>query len=167
MALRSLLAVLLVLLAGCAGGGDADDTGATVERVTDGDTLVLTDGARVRLVQIDAPESGEECYAAEATAALERLVPPGSEVTLESDPALDDVDRFGRLLRYVLRDGRNVNLELVRVGAAAPWFFDGDRGRYADDLLDAAESARADRRGLWRACPGARLDPSRGIETAG
>ena len=41
-------------------------------------------------------------------------------VTLEADPALDRVDRYGRLLRYVLRAGRNVNLELVRLGAAAP-----------------------------------------------
>jgi endonuclease YncB( thermonuclease family) len=167
MAPRTLVAALLFLLAGCAGGGDTDETRATVERIADGDTLVLTDGSRVRLVQIDAPESGDECYAAAATAALERLVPPGSEITLESDQALDDVDRFGRLLRYVLRDGRNVNVELVSAGAAAPWFFDGDRGRYAGELLDAAEFARAGRRGLWSACPGTRLDPSRGLETVG
>jgi endonuclease YncB( thermonuclease family) len=162
-------AVLLVVLA-LAGCGDDEGarTGATVARVVDGDTIRLEDGTRVRLVQIDAPEADlRECYAARATRALERLVPVGTEVELEADPALDDRDRFGRVLRYVLRDGTNVNLELVRAGAAAPYFFRGDRGRYADDLLDAAEEARDERRGLWGACPGAQLDAARALATDG
>ncbi len=56
-----------------------------------------------------------------------------------------------------------MNVELVRAGAAAPYFFRGDRGRYADELLDAAEEARDERRGLWGACPAARLDPRRAL----
>jgi hypothetical protein len=86
-------------------------------------------------------------------------------VTLEADPALDRVDRFGRLLRYVRRDGSNVNLELVRRGAAAPYFYGGDRGRYAGRLLAAAALAKASRRGLWGARPRTRLDPYRQIDT--
>ena len=126
---------------------------ATVTRIGDGDTLELGDGSRVRLVQIDAPELGEgECYAPEAATALAELVPPGSTVGLERDAALDDVDRFGRLLRYVFRNGTNVNLELVRDGAAEVFFFRGDRGRYAAELLDAAGEARGAQRGLWGAC---------------
>jgi endonuclease YncB( thermonuclease family) len=41
-----------------------------------------------------------------------------------------DVDDYGRLLRYVVRasDGVNVNVRLVAVGAAAPYFYDGRRG---------------------------------------
>jgi micrococcal nuclease len=73
--------------------------------------------------------------------------------------------RYGRLLRYVHRDGTNLNLELVRRGAASAWFFEGDRGRYADELLAAAEDAHEDARGLWGACPGTRLDPERGVDT--
>ena len=162
--LASISVALALLAAGCGHGDTTGDAEAVVARIADGDTLVLTDERRVRLVQIDAPEEHEgECYAAGATTALERLVPPGATVTLEADPALDDVDRFGRLLRYVLRNDRNVNLELVRAGAAAPWFFDGDRGRYADDLLAAAEAARDARRGLWQACPGTRLDPAQAL----
>jgi micrococcal nuclease len=82
-----------------------------------------------------------------------------------ADPALDRVDRYGRLLRYVHRGGRNVNLELVRVGAAAPYFYGGDRGRYADRLLAAAREARSARRGLWKACPSTPLDPTRTVAT--
>jgi Staphylococcal nuclease homologue len=44
-----------------------------------------------------------------------------------------------------------VNLELVRRGAAAPYFYRGDRGRYASQLMAAARAARAAKRGLWRA----------------
>lgn len=121
---------------------------------------MLEDGRRVRLVQIDAPEAQEdECYGAEASAELERLLASGAEVRLESDPRLDDVDRFERLLRYVVVDGRNANVELVARGAATVWFFDGDRGRHADELLEAAQTARRERRGLWGACPGAVFDP--------
>ena len=62
---------------------------------------------------------------------LARLIPPGTTVTLESDPPLDRVDRYGRLLRYVRAGGRNVNVDLVRRGAATVYFYRGERGRYA------------------------------------
>jgi micrococcal nuclease len=93
------------------------------------------------------------------------MLPPGTTITLEADPRLDQVDRYGRLLRYVHRAGTNVNLELVRRGAASVWFFDGDRGRYADRLLAAARDAKAERRGLWGACPRTRLDPAGAVDT--
>jgi endonuclease YncB( thermonuclease family) len=137
---------------------------ARVGRVIDGDTLETGDGRRIRLVQIDAPESSGECYGAQATAVLEALLPPGSQIGLARDQNLDDVDRYGRLLRYVFKGRRNVNVVLVRRGAASVWFFDGDRGRYADRLLAAARAAKARKRGAWGACR-ARLDPSRAFET--
>lgn len=131
----------------------ASREGATVGRIGDGDTLELRGGARVRLVQIDAPELGErECYGREALRELERLLSPGERIELEADPRLDAVDRFGRLLRYVHVSDSNVNVDLVRRGAATPYFRRGKRGRYADDLEAAADAARGQRRGLWRAC---------------
>ena len=141
----------------------------TVARVVDGDTVELVGGEVVRLVQIDTPELGDgECYARSARATLVRLV-EGRSVRLEADPAIraadeDRADRFGRLLRYVFVGEVNVNLELVRRGAAAPWFFDGVRGRYARQLAAAARAARDDRRGLWRACD-ARYDPLSPLDT--
>ena len=59
----------------------------------------------------------------------------------------------------------NVNLVLVAVGAAAPYFYDHQRGRYATLLEGLARKARARKLGLWRACPRTRYDPYRGIET--
>lgn len=146
-------------------GGAARVRPARVARVIDGDTLETADGQRIRLVQIDAPESSGECYGAEATAALQALLPQGSRIGLERDPRLDDVDRYGRLLRYVHTGGRNINIVLVRRGAASVWFFDGDRGRYAGRLLATARGAQARERGAWGACR-ARLDPSGGFQTS-
>lgn len=159
--------VLTLLLAGCGGSPDDGPT-ATVAAVVDGDTILIRGGDHIRLVQIDSPEPDEdECYGAEASRVLEELLPLGSEVELEADSNLDDVDRFGRMLRYVHVDGLNVNLELVRRGAATVWFFNGDRGRYADDLVAAGEDARLQRRGLWAACPGTPFEPLAPATTGG
>jgi micrococcal nuclease len=150
------LALLPVLVAAlgiqAARDGAHQRTRATIARVTDGDTLGLRGGERVRLLQIDAPEAGEECYAGRATAELARLTPRGARVVLEPDASLDARDRYGRLLRYVHRGRTNVNVELVRRGAATPYFYGGERGRYASRLLAAVAEARRARRGMWRAC---------------
>jgi|tagenome__1003787_1003787.scaffolds.fasta_scaffold20976834_3 endonuclease YncB( thermonuclease family) len=138
-----------------------------VARVVDGDTIELADGRRVRLVQIDTPEvSSFECYSGQATSALESMLPAGSRVRLERDPALDGVDRYGRLLRYVIRAGVNLNVALVHRGAAAPYFFDGDRGRYAGLLYSLAVRARREHRGLWKVCPGTLLRPTGAVSTS-
>jgi endonuclease YncB( thermonuclease family) len=71
---------------------------------------------------------------------------------LESDSRLSDRDRFGRLLRYVHAGESNVNVVLVRRGAATPYFLGGDEGRYARELLDAVAAARSELRGMWGAC---------------
>jgi micrococcal nuclease len=155
-----LLAAVLTLPLACGRGPTA-----TVAQVLDGDTIVLEDGRHVRLVQLDAPETDEgECYAQAARRILERLLPPGTQVRIEIDPALDKLDRYGRTLAYVQRNGTNINLGLVRAGAASPYFFHGDRGRYAVQLLQAAGKARREHRGLWGACPGTVLDPLNSVE---
>lgn len=138
-----------------------------VQSVIDGDTVVLTDGRHVRLVQIDSPEvyPVAECYGAAARSALRRLLPPGTTVRFDADPALDRVDRYGRPLGYLFKGALNVNLELVRQGAATVYFYAHDRGRYADALLRAGTSARASRRGLWGACPRTPFNPYRGADT--
>jgi micrococcal nuclease len=151
MPIRPLLLALAVVVAAFVAGGAVGAPASTVASVTDGDTLRLTNGQRIRLVQIDSPEAGQ-CYSRESRVELLRLAPVGSSIALESDPALDQVDRYGRLLRYVKRGSLNVNVELVRRGAAVPYFYDDDRGRYAGRLETAARAAKSAKRGLWRGC---------------
>jgi micrococcal nuclease len=159
------VALLAVVLCAACGGASTPAGTAIVDSVRDGDTILLEDGRRVRLVQVDAPELGVECWGDEAANALDRLAPPGTELRLERDPRLDDADRYDRLLRYVHAGGRNLALELVRIGAAAPYFYRGERGLYARRLVAAAREARSEQRGLWGACPGTRLLPERQLAT--
>ena len=140
-----------------------------IDHVADGDTVDLTNGAKVRLVQIDTPEVyfHPECYGRQASALTKRLLPPGTAVRLARETATDSVDGYGRLLRYVIRsrDGLDVNVRLVAVGAAAPYFYSGRRGRYATKLMALVRDARRRHLGLWGQCPGTRLDPNRGVST--
>lgn len=165
--MRRLSLLVLVALAAC---GPAGASGLyRIGRVVDGDTVYLTSGAKVRFVQVDTPEVyfGVECFGRQASAATERLLPPGTEVRLSAEPATDRVDRYGRLLRYVtrVRDGLNINLYLVARGDAAPYFYDGRRGRYAAAMERAARLARTRHLGLWGACPRTPVDFDRGVET--
>jgi endonuclease YncB( thermonuclease family) len=131
--------------------------------------VALTTGARVRLVQIDTPEVyfHPECFGRQASAVTKRLLPAGTPVRLVAEPATDRVDEYGRLLRYVIRsrDGLDVNIRLVAVGAAAPYFYRHRRGRYAARLELLARRARARKLGLWGRCPRTPYDPYRGVAT--
>jgi endonuclease YncB( thermonuclease family) len=161
--------VVLLALIGARAATPLSSTSLRIDHVADGDTVDLTNGAKVRLVQIDTPEVyfSPECYGEQASAITKRLLPTGTPVRLTVEPATDRVDEYGRLLRYVTRvsDGLNVNVYLVRVGAAAPYFYDGRRGRYAALLDRLARQARARHLGLWGACPGTPYNPDRGVAT--
>ena len=168
-----LLGVMLVVafaaVAGQSAARDHTVPAYRVDHVVDGDTIALRNGRRVRLVQIDTPEVyfGTECYGRAASRTTEQLLPVGSRVRLFREPATDSVDEYGRLLRYVVRvdDALDVNIRLVAVGAAAPYFYRGRRGRFAARLEYLARRARARRLGLWGACPHTPYNPYRGVQT--
>jgi len=166
------MVAVLGLAAGAAGAAKLPRGGghfARIAYVIDGDTVELANGAHVRLVQIDTPEvhNSPECYGEQASAITKRLLPRGTVVRLYAEPKTDAVDAYGRLLRYVfrVRDGLNVNVQLVRVGAAAPYFYDYRRGRYAGLLVRLALRARARHVGLWGRCPRTPWDPNHGVST--
>jgi endonuclease YncB( thermonuclease family) len=166
-----LLFAALVVLALPSGAGLAAGLSTTgrIDHVSDGDTVTLTSGYRVRFVQIDTPEVyfTSECYGTQASAITKKLLPPGTLIRMTAEPATDLVDQYGRLLRYAIRarDGLNINVYLVRIGAAAPYFYDGRQGRYAALLDRLANRARSLRLGLWGACPRTPYNPDRGVAT--
>ena len=166
------LGVLFAVVLSVAGAAPASVSSGQlgrIDHVADGDTVDLTNGAKIRLVQIDTPEVyfHPECYGKRSSAVTKRLLPPGTLVRLTREPATDSVDRYGRLLRYVtrVRGNLNVNIRLVAVGAAAPYFYRGRRGRYAGRLTRLALRARRRHLGLWGRCPGTAYDPYRGVST--
>lgn len=150
---------------GCSGGsspgapGDALEANATLERVVDGDTIVVeTDGVeeRVRLIGINTPESVDPrrpvmCFGDEASERLSELVPEGTALRLERD--VEARDRYDRLLAYVYRasDGEFVNLTMVSDGFAEPATYPPNVA-HRDELGAAAAQARAEGAGLWDAC---------------
>lgn len=118
--------------------------------VPDGDGLNLEGGLRVRYIGIDAPEmSGEgglpEALAEEARRLNERLV-AGQRVRLEKD--ISEVDRYGRLLRYVWVGSTFVNAEMVKSGLAMAFTVYPDE-KHAPLFVRLEEEARHARRGLW------------------
>jgi micrococcal nuclease len=167
------LVILLLLSAGAALGGDAilgrgaapgsgagggaRSSVATVQRVVDGDTVVLRGGERVRYIGVDTPESVKpgspvECFGKAAGRANARLV-EGERVRLTFDA--ERRDRYGRTLAYVHRvsDGLFVNAELVRRGYASPMTIPPNVA-HAREFRRLARAARRAGRGLWAACGG-------------
>jgi endonuclease YncB( thermonuclease family) len=141
----ALLAAVPPLLAGC---GDREAPSAhpgtaTVIGVADADVIRLADGRSVRLRGIDAP-TGAECHALVSERLLARILPAGTRVSLAAG--------------YVFKDRLNVNVALVRRGAASAYFM-RPPGSYADVLLRAARRARAAHRGAWGGCA-TTLDPA-------
>lgn len=134
-----------------------------VESVHDGDTLrarviepndIMSDTAstRVRLIGLDTPEISPEvqCWGAEATTSLERMLPPGSTLWAASDREM--LDRYDRHLLYLwTSEGLFVNAELLARGDAAALSIAPNTAHAA--LFEALEDeAAAAARGRWGAC---------------
>ncbi|HEX3871260.1 MAG TPA: thermonuclease family protein [Pirellulales bacterium] len=97
-----------------------EETTYEVRYVVDGDTLQLANGARVRLMGVDTPETVKpnhpvEPFGPEATAFTKDFVRSGA-VRLQLDH--ERRDRYGRFLAFVWVDDRMLNEELVREGLA-------------------------------------------------
>lgn len=94
---------------------------ASVERVIDGDTVVLDNGQKVRLLGINAPELHHpdypvQKYGEEAKDYLKNRV-EGKKCRIEYT-ILDQYDKYDRLLAFIYIDGALVNGELVKKGFA-------------------------------------------------
>lgn len=119
---------------------------AKVERIVDGDTIVLTNGSIVRYVGITCPEDNEP-FDKESTEANRKLV-EGKEINLEYDHY--KADKFGRLLAYVITDGKNISIELARLGMAQVVIYQHKKAFiYQDQLLKAQGEAKKSKRGMW------------------
>jgi micrococcal nuclease len=131
---------------------------AVVSRVVDGDTVVLSDGSRVRFIGMDTPESTTttEFYGNEASDYTKSML-TGKTVYLEKD--VSEMDRYGRLLRYVwlslpseISDSeiraRMFNAILVLEGYAQSSTYPPDV-KYQEYLARYNSEARNANKGLW------------------
>ena len=122
-----------------------------IARVVDGDTLLLSDGARVRLYGVDAPESVKpdhpvEPWGPEASAFTQQFVSQG-DVRLAFDR--ERQDRFGRFLAYVWVGDELLNEELLRAGLARAQL----QYHYSESMKRrfraAEQEAKRAQRGIW------------------
>lgn len=121
---------------------------ARVERVVDGDTVVLSGIGKARLIGVDTPEvyGRVECYGREASAFAKRVL-AGRRVKVAWQ--VERTDRYGRaLVDLWLGDGRFFNAMLVAGGYAQPLTIPPNVA-HAQRFVALARQARQARRGLW------------------
>lgn len=133
------------------------DASQHVERVIDGDTLMLEGQVRVRLIGVDTPETKHP------RKPVEPLGPEATEFT-RSQVENRDVklgfdrerrDRYGRVLAYVYVDGKLLNEEIIRAGfSRAETRYKFDRAM-ALRFQHAEDEAREAGRGIWSLSPAA------------
>lgn len=122
-----------------------------VEKVVDGDTIIVKGGGRVRLLGINTPEIAHRQHAAEplgdrAHQRLEQLL-RDKKVYLEFDQQRRD--RFKRLLAHItLEDGSNINEQLLREGLARALFLQPNM-KHLQDYFRIEAVAQKEKRGLW------------------
>lgn len=122
-----------------------------VQRVVDGDTLLMQGGTRVRLIGVDTPETKKENHPVEpwgpeATAFAEQFV-AGGDVRLTYDGQRRD--QYGRTLAYVWVDDRLLNEELIRAGLGRATLQYPFSGEMKQRFREAQEHARRQRLGIW------------------
>ena len=128
----------------------AQQAPAAVAHVIDGDTVILTDKTRVRLIGLDTPELGrdrrpDQPFARAAKSRLKALV-KGRSLRMESD--VEKRDRHGRKLAYLFSGDRMINEVMLEAGLARV-FIIGPNTLYAERLIKAERKARQGKRGLW------------------
>jgi len=142
-----LLALIILLLFNLTYANDL----VTVKRVIDGDTLLLSNRERVRLIGVDTPETKHpqkpvERFGKEAYLFTKRMV-EGKEVRLEFD--WQKRDKYGRLLAYVyLTDGTFLNAEIIKQGYG--FAYTRFPFKYLEEFRKYEREARDNKRGLWK-----------------
>lgn len=132
-------------------------TKVKVVSVTDGDTIRVRYQGRstpVRVIGINTPElNPRQCYGREATTRMKQLTKSGS-VYLKNDRTQGNRDRYGRLLRHLYSPGgRSLAVIQLTEGYAREYTYSrAYAGQYTHRRAQA--SAKAKKRGLWRACAG-------------
>jgi len=162
------VALVLGVAAACSSTTAAPDPAspsgpnALVVRVVDGDTVVVSVGdaeESARLIGIDTPETKRpdtpvECFGPEASDRMHALLPPGTPVRLELDQ--EPRDRYGRLLVYLYRSGDAVLInEVMAQEGLADQLSIAPNTALETRFAAAVGTARANRTGLWGACPDA------------
>lgn len=124
--------------------GVSTEGDTVVKTVIDGDTLVLSNDERVRLIGLNAPEDGQPYYE-ESKKALEDLV-IGKPISIEHD--VDEKDTYGRTLAYLYVGDLFVNQKLIEQGVVVIETIQPNVV-HAEEFIKAQADAREKCTGIW------------------
>ncbi|MEE9555147.1 MAG: thermonuclease family protein, partial [candidate division Zixibacteria bacterium] len=116
----------------------------TVMHVIDGDSFILSDSSRARLIGLDTPEKGQPIFK-EAKLFAESVL-TGASIRLEYD--LEPYDTYGRRLVYLFLDSISYNELVLQKGLASVYLFPQNR-KHVDKLIEAQKMAREAKVGIW------------------
>ncbi len=148
-----ILAFIAILLLAFLGSVLADNLSCPckVVKVTDGDTVHVLDQSntryKIRLGGIDAPER-KQAFGRKSTDNLAKYV-AGQNVEVE----YNKLDRYGRIIGKLLKDGQDINLLQVKDGFAWHYkYYQKEQSKLDRMLYSSAETeARNKTIGLWAA----------------
>ena len=123
-----------------------------VEFVIDGDTVILENNERVRLIGIDAPETNHsnkkfQCHGKKSTNYLRKRI-QGKKIRLKYGP--ERLDKYGRTLAYIYFNKTFINQELVATGNAVA--YTRFPFKYKKRFVELQRKAKTDKLGLWGSC---------------
>lgn len=127
-----------------------------VIKVVDGDTIEITLNdkiTKIRIIGLNTPETVDprkkvECFGKEASTQAKALL-NNQHIFIESDPSQQNVDKYGRLLRYVfLEDGTNFAEWMIKNGYGYEYTYDNPY-RYMKIFKQAQHLAESSKTGLW------------------
>jgi len=132
---------------------DKVDEWSSIKKVIDGDTIIVSDGRKVRVIGINTPEIGRDGLASEPFA-MQALLELKSLLSHEQEIGLiygkQKKDKYKRILAHIsLPDGRNVASVLLKRGLAVSIVVPPN-DRYLPCYRKVEQQARGEQRGLWQ-----------------
>ncbi|MDD1627205.1 MAG: thermonuclease family protein [Methylococcaceae bacterium] len=123
-----------------------------VKTVYDGDTVVLEDGRKIRLLGINTPEVQHKDKMAEAGGedAKAWLVNKLQHARVRLEFDFEKTDKYGRTLAHLFTEKKeHINLSLVNAGLATTSIYPPNL-LYVNELLASENKAEQDKLGIWQ-----------------
>ncbi len=130
---------------------DAGYSYYVVKKVFDGDTVLLSNGKKVRFLGVNTPEveGRNKSVQAGGEEARQWLIQKLKNKKVRLEPDVEKKDKYNRLLAHLFTEEKeHINLELVKNGLASVNIHPPNL-KYTDELLLAQKEAERDKKGIW------------------
>jgi len=122
-----------------------------LKKIYDGDTVLLSNGKKVRFLGVNTPEVEGRNKSAQAGGEKAKkwlmMALKNKKIRLETD--VEKKDKYGRLLAHIFtEDDMHVNLELIKLGLASVNIYPPSL-KYSGEFLLAERQAEQKGLGIW------------------